>query len=68
MPESITKLLIAQSNSTSEITLGQGHLEDAIIETETLDDKIKHYQDEHYWKLLQWKDMHGLQLDNQNYL
>jgi hypothetical protein len=68
MPKSIAKLLGAQSNSTSEITLTKGELENTDLENETLDEKVKRHQDEYYCNLLQWKDMHGLHLDNQNYL
>jgi hypothetical protein len=68
MPESIAKLLGAQSNSTSKITLAQGDLENTALENESLDEKVKRCQDENYRDLLQWKDTHGLQLDSQNYL
>jgi hypothetical protein len=68
MPESIAKLLGVQSNSTSEITLAIGELENTDPENETLDEKVKRYQDENYRNLLRWKDTHELQLDSQNYL
>jgi hypothetical protein len=68
MPESVAKTLGTQSNSASEISLAVAGLEDGTIKEENLDDKVKLYQDEHYQSLLTWKDMHGLRLDNQNYL
>jgi hypothetical protein len=68
MPESVAKLLGTQSNSTSEITLAIGELESTTPENKSLDEKVKRYQDENYHDLLQWKETHGLQLDNQNHL
>ena len=41
MPESITKVLGVQSNSTSKITLTQGELENTTLDSESLDDKVK---------------------------
>ena len=70
MPESVTKMLgaLSQSNSTSKFTLGATEIEEPTIESGSLDAKVKLYQDEHYQSLLTWKDMHGLRLDDQNYL
>jgi hypothetical protein len=70
MPESVTKMLgaLSQSNSTSKFTLGATEIEEPTIESGSLDAKVKLYQDEHYQSLLTWKDMHGLRLDGQNYL
>jgi hypothetical protein len=48
MPESIAEALKAQSNSTSEITLAVAGLEDSTLEQESLDARVKLYQDEHY--------------------
>jgi hypothetical protein len=48
MPESIAKLLGMQSNSTSKITLRQGDLEGTNLNSKSLDDKVKRYQDENY--------------------
>jgi len=68
MPKSIAEALKAQSNSTSEITLAVAGLEDSTLEEESLDARVKLYQDKHYQSLLTWKDTHGLRLDGQNYL
>ena len=48
MPESVAKTLGMQSNSTSEITLAVAGLEDSTLEQESLDARVKLYQDEHY--------------------
>jgi hypothetical protein len=48
MPENVTKTLDAQSNSTSKITLIVASLEDSNLEEESLDTRVKLYQDEHY--------------------
>ena len=70
MPESVTKMLraLSQSNSTAEFTLGATEIEEPTVESKDLDAKIKLYQDKHYQSLLTWKDTHGLCLDSQNYL
>ena len=52
-PESVAKLLGTQSNSTSEITLAQGGLKNPVFNNESLDKKVKRYQDENYCNLLQ---------------
>jgi len=41
MPKSVAKLLGTQSNSTSEITLAQGELENLNLENKSLDEKVK---------------------------
>jgi hypothetical protein len=68
MPESVARTLGTQSNSTSEISLAVAGLEDGTLEEDSLDARVKLYQDEHYQSLLTWKDTHGLRLDDQNYL
>jgi hypothetical protein len=68
MPESVTKTLGTQSNSTSEITLAVAGLEDSTIGGESLNTRVKLYQDKHYQSLLTWKDTHDFCLDSQNYL
>jgi hypothetical protein len=50
------------------LTLGAAELDNLNLESADLDAKVKLHQDEHYQSLLTWKDMHGLRLDNQNYL
>jgi hypothetical protein len=62
MPKSIAKL--SQSNSTSKITLVVASLDSE----ETLDEQVKHTQDESYDTLKPWIAKYDLCLDTENYL
>jgi hypothetical protein len=62
MPESIARL--SQSNSTSEITLVVASLDPE----ESLDEQVKHTQDESYDTLKPLMAKHNLHLDTENYL
>ena len=68
MPKSVARTLGALSNSTSKITLAVAGLEDGNLKEESLDARVKPYQDKHYQSLLTWKDTYALCLDGQNYL